>query len=172
MSESEIDWRADDLDAQEQVLREAVEILDGLRDRFFFSTVALRLADCLLLTRPPDDGEVAEICAVARERSLEGDLVNFVYLDGIEARRLAHAGSLAEATQLGRKAAETADTTDNFDVRSHAWYALAETLVLAGALEEASRAAARSIAIRTAKGDVAGAAALERRYEELGVQPA
>ena len=143
--------------------------LDRLGDHFFFSTVALRLADCLLLTRSPDDREVAELWRLARERTLEADLVNFVYLDGIEARRLAHAGSAAEGIELARKAAETADETDNFDVRSHAWYALAETLVLAGELEEAARAAATSIEIRTAKGDVAGAAALERRFEELGI---
>jgi class 3 adenylate cyclase len=172
MSESEIEWRADDYTAQERLLRESFETLDRLGDQFFFSTVALRLADCLLQTRPPDDEEVARLVEVARDRTLAGDLVNFVYLDGIEARRLAHSGSSAEGIRIGRKAAETADTTDNFDVRSHAWYALADTAVLVGDLEEAARAGARSIAIRIAKGDVAGAAALERRYETLGVQPA
>jgi hypothetical protein len=98
--------------------------------------------------------------------------VNFVYLDGIEARRLAYAGSADEARDAARRATEIADTTDNFDVRSHAWSARAETLVLLGQLEEAGRAATESIAIRIAKGDVAGAAALERRYAALGVQPA
>ena len=43
MSESEIEWRADDPNAQEHVLRESVETLDRLRDQFFFSTVALVL---------------------------------------------------------------------------------------------------------------------------------
>jgi hypothetical protein len=172
MSESEIEWRAGNLDAQERVLRESVEVLDALHDQFFFSTVALRLADCLLLTRAPDDQDVAEICATARERTLPGDLVNFVYLDGIEARRLAHSGSAEVARELARTSTETADTTDNFDVRSHAWYACAETLVLIGDFDEAERAARESIAIRNAKGDVAGAAALERRYRELGVEVA
>ena len=172
MSQSEVEWRADDLDGQERVLREAVEVLDGLGDQFFFPTVALRLADCLLLTRPPDDDEVSALCAVARERTLEGDLVNFVYLDGIEARRLAYAGSADEARDLAAKATQTADTTDNFDVRSHAWYARAETLHLLDEVEEARRAAGESIAIRIAKGDVAGAAALERRYAELGLEAA
>ena len=169
MTESEIEWRAGDNVAQERILREALGTLDELGDQFFFSTVALRLADCLLLTRSPDDEEVTRLLEVARERTLAGDLVNFVYLDGIEARRLAYPGSGDDGAELARKAAETADETDNFDVRSHAWYALAETLVLAGEPEDATRAAARSIEIRTAKGDVAGAAALERRYEELGI---
>ena len=172
MSESEIEWRAGDLDAQERSLRASVEVLDKLNDQFFFSTVALCLVNGLLLRRRPDDEEVAALCAEARERTLAGDLVNFVYLDGIEGRRLVHSGSAEEGVRLGRQAAETADTTDNFDVRSHAWHALAETLVLAGELDEAARAAAKSIEIRTAKGDVAGAAALERRYRELGVRPA
>ena len=76
--------------------------------------------------------------------------MNFVHLDGIEARRLAHAGSTKSGVELARRAAQTADETDNFDVRSHAWYAFAETLILADELEEAGRAAARSIEIRTA----------------------
>jgi class 3 adenylate cyclase/tetratricopeptide (TPR) repeat protein len=172
MTYSEIEWRAGDLTAQELVLREAVEVLDGLGDHFFFSTVALRLADCLLQTRPPDDDEVARICAQARARSLPGDLVNFVYLDGIEARRLVRAGSAREGVALARKAVETADTTDNFEVRSYSWYALAETCLLAGEPDEAARAASRSIEIRIAKGDVAGTAALERRYADLGLKPA
>jgi hypothetical protein len=124
------------------------------------------------LRRAPDNEEVTALCTVARERTLAGDLVNFVYLDGIEGRRLAHAGFAEEGVRLSRQAAETADTTDNFDVLSHAWHSLAETLVLAGELDEATQAAARSIEVRTAKGDVAGAAALERRYRELGVEPA
>jgi tetratricopeptide (TPR) repeat protein len=172
MSESEIEWRANDLEAQERILRGGVEVLDALGDHFFFSTVALRLVDCLLLTRTPDDEEITRIVAAARERTLAGDLVNFVYLDGIEARRLVRAGSAREGVALARKAVETADTTDNFEVRSYSWYALAETCLLAGEPDEAARAASRSIEIRIAKGDVAGTAALERRYADLGLKPA
>jgi tetratricopeptide (TPR) repeat protein len=170
MGAAEIEWRAGDYDEQERILRDAVETLEGFGDQFFFSTVALRLVDCLLQTRSPDDEEIARLVTVARERTLAGDLVNFVYLDGIEARRLAHAGSVADAKALAHKAAETADTTDNFDVRSHAWQSLAETLMLAAEPEEARRAATRSIEIRAAKGDVAGVAALERAYHELGLE--
>jgi hypothetical protein len=170
MAHGEIEWRAGDQDAQERVLREAFEILDRLGDKYFFSTVALQLADCLMLRRrPPDDAEVTAICAAARERTLAGDLVNFVYLDGIEARRLAHEGSSSDAAQLARTAVDTADTTDNFAVRSHAWASLAETLLLAGQPAEAGRAARESVAIRTAKGDVAGASALELRFGERGL---
>jgi tetratricopeptide (TPR) repeat protein len=171
MGASEIELRAGDLDAQERVLRWGVEILDALGDRYFYSTVALRLADCLLVTRPPDDEEIVALCAAARERTLEGDLVNLVYLDSIEARRLAHEGSSEAATRLGRRAAETADTTDNFVVRSTVWASLAATLLLTGDREEARRAAAMAIAIRVEKGDVAGAAALERGLADLGVEP-
>jgi hypothetical protein len=172
MGGSEIEWRAGDLGAQERLLRDGVESLDRLGDHFFYSTVALRLADCLLHTRSPDDAEVAELCAKARERSLVGDLVNFVYLDAIDARRLAYDGSAADAADLARRAVDAADTTDNFDVRGSAWASLAETLVLAGDLPGAGRAAAESMAIRAAKGDVSGVEALERGFAELGVQPA
>jgi class 3 adenylate cyclase len=171
MVESEIEWRAGDLDAQERILREAAATLDALGDQFFYPTVVLSLVNALLLRRSADDPEVLRLSAAARERSLAGDLVNFVYLDGIEGRRLAAAGSPEEGVFQSRAAAETADTTDNFDVRSHAWHALAETLALAGELDAAGSAARTSIEIRTAKGDVAGVAALERRYAELAVRP-
>jgi hypothetical protein len=169
MSESEIEWRAGDIDAQERSLRESVDILDELGDQFFFSTVVLYLVNALLLRRAPDDEEVGRLCAIARERTLVGDLVNFVFLDAFEGRRLAHAGSGEEGILLSRKAAETADTTDNFDVRSHAWQLLAETCVLAGDGVGARQAAVRSMEIRHSKGDVAGAAALSRRYEQVGL---
>jgi hypothetical protein len=169
---SEIEWRAGDLDAQERVLRESFAALDELQDQFYFSTIALLLASCLLLRRAPDDEEVAALCAVARERSLGADLVNFVYLDGIEAQRLAYQGSAADGIALGRRAVETIDATDNVNVRSHTWYALAETLRLAAEPDEAGRAARESIAIRLAKGDVCGAAALEREFAARGVRPA
>ena len=168
---SEIEWRAGDLDAQERVLRESFDVLDELQDQFYFSTIALRLADCLLLRRPPDDEEVAALSVVARERTLAADLVNFIYLDGIEARRLAYEGSARAGVDLARGAVRDLDSADNFDVRSHAWFALAETLALAGEPDEAARAAGESVAIRRAKEDVSGAAALEARYAELGVTP-
>ncbi len=121
------------------MLRWGVEILDSLGDQFFYSTVALRLADCLLQTRPPDDEEIVALCVAARERTMQGDLVNFVYLDNIEARRLAHEGSSAAAAEVGRRAADTADTTDNFDVRSSAWASLAETLHPDGRRDDGAR---------------------------------
>lgn len=172
MGAAEIEWRAGDIAAQERVLREGVETLDALGDRFFYPTVALRLADCLVQTREPDDAEVVELCARARERSLPSDLVNFIYLDALEGRRLAYEGSHAAGVEQARRAIETVETTDNFDVRSTVWASLAETLLQAGEPEEAAQAAATSIEIRSAKGDVAGTAALERRFAELGVQPA
>ena len=170
MTAGGIEWRAGDYVTQERILRDAVEILDELGDQFFFSTVALHLAECLRLTRSPDDVEVARLVTAARERTLGGDLVNFVYLDGGEARRLAYAGSASKGVKLARKAVATADETDIFDVRSSAWYAFAETLLIAGEREEAGHAARESIDIRLAKGDVAGVSALERRYAELGLQ--
>jgi hypothetical protein len=51
------------------------------------------------------------------------------------------------------------------------WASLAATLLLTGDREEARRAAAIAIAIRVEKGDVAGAAALERGFADLGVEP-
>jgi class 3 adenylate cyclase/tetratricopeptide (TPR) repeat protein len=169
MSEGEVEWRAGDREEQERILRRGVEELDALGDQFYFSTVSLRLVDCLLQARPPDDEEVTRLLTAARKRTLGGDLVNFVYLEGFDARRLAHAGSWDEARTLARKAVETADATDNVYVRSHAWHSLAETLVLTGDSSEAGQAARRSLEIRDAKGDVAGSAALRRRFDQLGL---
>jgi hypothetical protein len=170
MSASEIEWRAGDEEAQERILREAVTSLEAFGDQFFYSTVALTLVNCLLLRKDPDDAEVVSLCETARQRTLPGDLVNFIYFDGIDARRLAHSGSVEEGIALAERGVETADRADHFEVRVSAWHALTETYRLAGRPHDAARAAAHAIAIRTAKGDIAGVAALERRFSELGLR--
>ena len=163
---SEIEWRAGDLDAQERILREAL----GFSTRSATSSLLDGLASTggrLLLTQIPDDDEVARICTAARERSLEGDSSTTSTSTGRSPPARIPADRAARRWNWRGGGGTTADTTDNFDARSHAWYAFAETLLLAGEADEARTAAATSIEIRTAKGDVAGAAALERRYAEL-----
>jgi class 3 adenylate cyclase/tetratricopeptide (TPR) repeat protein len=172
MSAAAIERRAGDVEAAERVLRDGYEALTALTDRFFLPTVAARLAEAILHGTSEAEPEVDALCAVVRERSIAGDLVNFIELDGVEARMLARRGQLDEGMSLGRRAVESADTTGFFELRSEARIALAEVLSAAGETEGLTSTAQDALAIHEAKGDVAGHAWLRERLVALGADVA
>jgi tetratricopeptide (TPR) repeat protein len=158
-------------DRCESVLRAAVDQLQRLDDRAFLSTVALNLAD--LLERQGRDDEARELCVLARERTLVGDVTNFVMAAAIEARLAAKSGQLEQAEALARHAVELGESTDLVDVRGmYSQAALAEVLALRGKQDEAVTAAAKALAVHRAKEDVAYAAVLRDRFLELGIEVA
>ena len=169
MGRSEIEFRAGDPEARVRVLREGFEVLDALGDRFFFPTVAAWLAAALIDTLSPDDAEIASLCDLVRKRSIPGDLANFVALDWIEARLLARAGRPAQAEALARRALESADGTDHFQLRARSRLALAEVLVRAGRPHEAAPVAAEAVSSHVAKEDVTGAAVMRAQAAALGI---
>jgi hypothetical protein len=71
----------------------------------------------------------------------------------------AHRGLPAEALPLARAAVESAETTDNLNLRAQLWLALAEVQRASG--EEADAAAAEAIRLYEAKGNVAAVAAIQ-----------
>jgi class 3 adenylate cyclase/tetratricopeptide (TPR) repeat protein len=172
MSAAAIELRAGDVDGAERCLRDAYEELTALTDRFFLPTVAARLADTILHRTSEAEPEVDALCAVVRERSIAGDLVNWIELDGIEARMLARRGRLDEALELGRRAVESADTTDFFELRGEERMALAEVLSTAGEQDELTSTARDVLAIYEAKGDVTGHALVRARLAALGADVA
>ena len=131
MSQSEIERRAGDTDAQIRVLREAHEILETLGDRFFFSTVSIWLANALI-DSGADAAEIEDLCTAARERTIEGDLANFIGLDWADARVYAAEGLLDDAEATARRALARADETDHFLMRARSRVVLAEVLHRAG----------------------------------------
>ena len=80
LGESEVEFRAGDLEAEERALREGIELLERIGERGYYPTIAVNLAECLYRAGA-DDAEVEELCDKAREASGKDDLFNFVWLD-------------------------------------------------------------------------------------------
>jgi class 3 adenylate cyclase len=169
MSRAFIERRAGDYESEERVLREGYDELLAMSDRFFLSTVSISLAETLLRREDADLAEIEALCSLVRERSISGDLVNYLLLDAVEAVLLARRGQAAEAVSLARRAVATGDTTDYFDLRSRSRLALIEVLVAAGQEDEAEIVAGEVVAIHEAKGDRTGLAWARERLEYLGV---
>jgi class 3 adenylate cyclase/tetratricopeptide (TPR) repeat protein len=168
MNRAALERRAGDRQEQIRVLREGVDALERIGDRYFHPTVVLLLAE-VLAEEPENEAEVEALCAVGRERTLEGDLVNFIFLDGLGALLLARQGQADEAMPLARRSIDTVDATDHFDVVSMARLMAAETLALCGEEEAASRLGERALAVRVAKEDVGGAAWVRAKLETIGI---
>jgi tetratricopeptide (TPR) repeat protein len=170
MSEAKVEARAEDPAAAERVLREGLEILEGLGERGYYPTAALELADLLYSEGRYD--EVREWAEKARATTSSDDLVNFVYLDSIEGALLAREGRLDEAEARARNAVDLTATIDHGETRSLALRYLAEVLALAGRTEEAERVAAEALAVRDEKGDVTGAARMRELFSGLELEVA
>jgi tetratricopeptide (TPR) repeat protein len=167
LMEASVALRAGNHEASERVLREGLAELERLGDQASATTTALTLADCLYSQGRLD--EVEPLCLWARERTNADDLVNFVFLAGLEGLLLARRGHREEAEQSARRAVELGETTDFFDARAWPRLVLAETLALAGRTDEAAESGAQALAIHEAKGDVTGAARARERLAEAGV---
>ena len=163
--ESWIEYHAGDLEAAIRVARSGLEELERLGDRAFFATLASVLASHLYYQGRFD--EAGEYCSRARESTPAADLVNFVYVDGLEALLLARDGQYEEAEERVHRALELAETTDFWAARGDSHLMLAEVRALAGKSDEAAALAAEGLAFYKAKGDVTGEAAERHRLANL-----
>ncbi len=166
---AEIAFRAGDFPSEETLLRDSLEILEGIGERGFYSTQALWLAECLYRAGA-DDREIEELCARARETTAAEDLVNFVWLDLVGGLLHARRGEYEQAEERSRRAVAIAETTDFHRARSYACAYLAEVLALSGRGEDAAGVAAEAFEIFEAKGDVTAAAQFRSRLSSLGVE--
>ena len=146
-----IERRAGDLAAAEAELREAVEELDGLGDRGFYSTVVSDLAEVLI--HRGEDEEAAEWCARARETTGPTDLATLSHVEALEGHLAARRGDCAEGESKGRRAVEMLDESDFYDRVAGARMLLARTLIVCGKHDEARDVASEALAIYEAKGD-------------------
>jgi ATP/maltotriose-dependent transcriptional regulator MalT len=162
-------FRAGDLHGEETLLRDSLEILEGIGERGYYGTQALMLAECLYRAGG-DDTEIEELCAKAREMTAAEDLVNFVWLDMVGGLLHARRGEYEQAEDRSRRAVALAGKTDQHYARSYPRAYLAEVLALSGRSEEAAEVAAEAFEIFEAKGDVAAAAQFRSRLSSLGVE--
>jgi tetratricopeptide (TPR) repeat protein len=169
MGRGAVERRAGDLEAEERELRLAVSELEALGDRYFLPTVALELADCICQQGTDRDDEIRAFCELARERTIPGDLINFLYLDGLEGYLAVRGGRPEEGVRLARRGLEAAETTDAVDVINRSLTLLVVCLSVAGKAAEAAKVGASALGLAERKGDVAGAAWIRRRLAELGV---
>ena len=168
MPEAKVEHRAGDFAAEERVLREGLEVLARIGDRSYYPTVALDLGRCLYNQERYD--EVGRLCEAARETTGADDLINFVELDRLEGGLLARRGRHEEADEHARRAVALVETTDFSEARAWARLMLAETLALAGRMNEAAEEAATGLAHYDAKGDATGAARARERLADLGIE--
>ena len=156
-----------DLSGAQRALREGFDVLQHLGDRGYLPTVALMLADLLYLEGRYE--EIDDLCAIGRATTTRDDLINFVFLDMVEARMLARRGRYAEAEERARDAVERGDTTDLSFLRAEPRLALAEVLALAGRRDEAVVVAVSGLCHFDEKGDVVGAVEARDRLSRVGV---
>jgi class 3 adenylate cyclase len=162
-----IEQRSGDLAAWESVLRSGYETLERLGHKGFLSTVAVYLAQCLYAQDRID--EVRDLCAVAREASPPGDVINEVYADALDGCVLAREDRREEARALLARAVEQVETSDFFFARAEVGLLHAETQSREGEHAAAARSAAHALGILDDKGDITGAARARERLDRLGI---
>jgi tetratricopeptide (TPR) repeat protein len=165
---AEIAFRAGDLHGEEAVLRDSLEVLEGIGDHGFYSTQVLWLAECLYRAGK-EDTEIEDWCVKARETTAADDLINFVWLDMVDGLLHARRGEYEQAEHCSRRAVALAETGDFHNARSFSRAYLAEVLALSSRADEAAEVASEAFEIFDAKGDVAGWAQFRSRLSSLGV---
>jgi class 3 adenylate cyclase len=162
-----IEEAAGDLQAAEQIAREAISGLEELGERPYSSTLGSVLAH-FLLDQHRDD-EALEWARYTRERSPAGDVTNFLSADAIEGCVLARRGEVEAGLRLASDAAERVDRTDFWEQRSELHEILGEVLVHAGRLDEARAELETAIRVAEAKGAAPWVDKIRRHADELGV---
>lgn len=165
---AQIAFRAGDADTEAALLRDSLEVLEGIGGWATYSTLALFLAECLYRAGAADR-DIEELCAKARETTAAEDLVNFIWLDLISGLLHARRGECPQAEERSRRAVALAERTDYYVARSFSRAYLAEVLALSGRSEEASEVAAEAFKLFEAKGDITAAAQFRSRLSSLDV---
>jgi class 3 adenylate cyclase/tetratricopeptide (TPR) repeat protein len=157
---------AGEMEAAEDGLRQAYEVLDRVNEKGFLSTIAAELAE--VLYRQGRYDEAAHFLEKCRETTASDDIANLVFLGSVGGKLTARKGQLAKAEELAREAVEISDRTDSSYSRGDSRVDLAEVLVLAGKPDEAAAVLEQAIHIYEGKGHVVGVKRARKQLEELG----
>jgi class 3 adenylate cyclase/tetratricopeptide (TPR) repeat protein len=110
--------------AAERELRSGYEVLEGMGETNFASTLAARLAQALCALGQYD--EASRFVSISRKAAASGDVVSHVILRGAEGKILANRRSYEEAGSLVQEAIALADETDALNMRADILVDLAE----------------------------------------------
>jgi predicted ATPase/class 3 adenylate cyclase len=121
--------------AAERELRRGYEILTGIGELSWLSTLAAILAEAVYAQGR--DAEAAELASASEDSAGAADAYSHALLRAVRAKVLARMGDRAAAEALAHEAVERADETDFLQLRWHTRMARAEVLHAAGRADAA-----------------------------------
>ncbi len=170
MGVAHTEWLAGDDSAAERAFREGLAVLEGIGDRAYYPTSALRFAALLYEQGRLD--EVRHWYERARETTGHDDFVNFLFFDMLDACLYARDGRHAEAEAAVSRVVERMEQTDFSELQIYAHRFVAEAFALMGRADEAREHVSQALSVAAAKGDVAFAARVREQMSALGVEVA
>jgi tetratricopeptide (TPR) repeat protein len=156
-----VEMLAGDLSAAELELRRGVELLEGMGERAYLSTLGAMLADVLELIGK--DGEADRFARTSQEASDPDDIDSQARWRAVKAKLLAKKGLWEPAEALAREAVRLAAPTDVLNLHGHCYLALGVVLQASGSQTEAGEAFAEAVRAFDRKGNVAAAARARAR---------
>jgi len=160
-----LDYWAGDAQLAADRLRTTCSELIAAGEQGYLSTVATRLAHCLIDLGETEEAEAA--LRTAAETGAPDDVVTQVPLKAARARLLARGGAVADAESMAREAVGEAEAVEIGELVPTAHLALGDVLRLAGQLDEAAAEWRAMIAFEEARGNQLHAGRLRRELEEL-----
>jgi class 3 adenylate cyclase/tetratricopeptide (TPR) repeat protein len=160
-----LDYWAGDARLAADRLRTICGELTAAGEKGYLSTIATRLAQCLIDLGESEEAEGA--LRTAAETGAPDDVVTQVPLKAARARLLARGGALADGESMAREAVRDAEAVEYGELVPMAHLALGEVLRLAGRLDEAAAEWRAMIAFEEARGNQLYAGRLRRELEEL-----
>ena len=150
-----VEMLAGDLSAAEQELRRGVQLLEGMGERAYLSTLGAMLADVLELV--DKDDEAGRFARTSEKASDPDDIDSQARWRAVKSKLLAKQGRLEEAEELARDALRLAAPTDVLNLHGHCDLALGTVLEALGRQTEANEAFARAVQAFSRKGNLAAA---------------
>jgi class 3 adenylate cyclase/tetratricopeptide (TPR) repeat protein len=150
-----VEMLAGDLAAAESELRRGVELLEGMGERAYLSTLGAMLADVLELAGKDD--EAGRFARTSEEASDPDDIDSQARWRAVKAKLLAKQGHWEPAEVLGREAVHLAAPTDVLNLHGHCYLALGAVLQASGRQTEAGEVFAAAVRAFDRKGNLAAA---------------
>ena len=146
-----VEMLAGDPVGAERELRRGYEILHGLGERSYLSTLAAMLAHALYAQGRFEEAE--QFSRISGDAAAREDLTSNILWRSARAKILARRGDLEVGLRLAEEATKLAEETDFLNIHGDALSDQAEVLRLAGEAEEAASALEEALALYERKGN-------------------